>query len=105
MSVYGQKCCAGCEKQLPLDRFPGTSSRCDECVVYAKKKKRLLSPRRREVAELIRLGKDNFEIALILGCSPNTVKNHVRAILQRLEVPNRTRLAAVYTELKLKGEE
>lgn len=49
-----------------------------------------LSPRRRAVAELMAKGLTNKEIAEVLGITAGTVKTHVAAILESLEVTNRT---------------
>jgi len=48
-----------------------------------------LSPRLRQVLELIAEGQSNEEIAERLGLSPNTVKFYVRDLYQRLGVRNR----------------
>ena len=52
-----------------------------------------LSKRQLEVFRLLGQGKTNSEIARTLSRSPHTVKLHVSAILQRLEVRNRTQAA------------
>lgn len=49
-----------------------------------------LTKREREILSWIYLGKSNFEIGAILTISPLTVKNHVRKILRKLDVVNRT---------------
>lgn len=49
-----------------------------------------LTRRQREVAKLIVDGLSNKEIAAALGISLATVKDHVHAILQRLDLPSRT---------------
>ena len=54
-----------------------------------------LSPREREVLDLIVEGKSNQEIGGVLGISPNTVKLHVSFVLKSLNVANRTEAAAV----------
>ncbi len=48
-----------------------------------------LSARQREVLHWIAAGKTNVEIAIILGVSPHTIKNHVSAIFEKLGVENR----------------
>lgn len=53
---------------------------------------RSLSPRQREVLELLRQGKSAREIADQLFVSEGTAKNHVTRILQLLEVPDRAKL-------------
>jgi DNA-binding NarL/FixJ family response regulator len=52
-----------------------------------------LTDREREVLELMVEGRDNAEIAKVLFISQNTVKNHVAAILFKLEVDNRVQAA------------
>ncbi len=49
-----------------------------------------LSPREMEILELICQGASNKEIADRLGISYQTVKNHVTAVLHKLEVSDRT---------------
>ncbi|MBS0372555.1 MAG: winged helix-turn-helix transcriptional regulator [Proteobacteria bacterium] len=52
-----------------------------------------LSPRQRQVLAGIRSGLSNREIAAELGLSPQTVKNHVQQLLDKLKVSNRTEAA------------
>lgn len=52
-----------------------------------------LTPREREVLNHLAEGQTNREIATTLGITENTVKNHVRAILEKL--PARSRMEAV----------
>ncbi len=54
-----------------------------------------LSSREREVLVLLAEGLSNAEIAEELGVTVNTVRNHVRSILEKLELRNRVQ-AAVY---------
>jgi len=49
----------------------------------------LLTAREREVYYWVCQGKSNEEIALILGISANTVKNHLSPVFQKLGVENR----------------
>ena len=53
----------------------------------------VLTAREREVLELIVAGRDNSEIASELVISPETVKTHVSAILEKLHVENRVQAA------------
>ncbi|MEM8539529.1 MAG: helix-turn-helix transcriptional regulator [Pseudomonadota bacterium] len=53
-----------------------------------------LTPRQKQVAELIIEGLPNRAIAGQLGISIATVKDHVHAILERLELPSRTALVS-----------
>ena len=54
-----------------------------------------LSPREQEVLVLLAEGLSNTEIAAELGIAVNTVRNHVRSILEKLGLRNRVQ-AAVY---------
>jgi DNA-binding NarL/FixJ family response regulator len=52
-----------------------------------------LTPREREVLDLLARGMDNREIARTLELSQHTVKNHVSSILVKLQVENRIQAA------------
>ena len=54
-----------------------------------------LSDREMEILQLITRGMSNKEIALELGISHQTVKNHMTSILRKLAVNDRTQ-AAIY---------
>jgi DNA-binding CsgD family transcriptional regulator len=54
-----------------------------------------LTPRQRQVLELIAAGLDNAQIAERLGISTRTARAHVSAVLERLGVENRTQAAVV----------
>ena len=49
-----------------------------------------LTPREVQVLELVRRGLRNREIGASLGISEETVQSHVKSILSKLEVPDRT---------------
>jgi DNA-binding NarL/FixJ family response regulator len=51
-----------------------------------------LTPRQQEVAALVCLGYTNQEIAVRLSISTETVKSHVRAVLQHFEVHSKVEL-------------
>ena len=53
-----------------------------------------LTPREREIAELVSAGSTNRAIATQLVLSERTVEGHVRSILAKLQLTNRTELAA-----------
>ena len=52
-----------------------------------------LTAREREVLELLTHGKVNKEIASALGVAENTVKNHLKNILEKLHLENRVQAA------------
>jgi DNA-binding NarL/FixJ family response regulator len=52
-----------------------------------------LTPRERDVLELVAAGCRNHEIARRLGMSEKTVRNHVSQVLTKLQVPDRTAAA------------
>lgn len=52
-----------------------------------------LTPREEEVLDLVSQGKTNKEIANALFVSENTVRAHIRSLMQKLEMDNRTQLA------------
>lgn len=54
-----------------------------------------ITPRERQVLELVARGDANKEIARCLQISENTVKNHLRNILEKLHLQNRVQ-AAMY---------
>lgn len=55
-----------------------------------------LSEREAQIVELIAQGLDNKEIAAQLYMGEGTVRNHVSAILQKLDLKNRTQIAVFY---------
>jgi DNA-binding CsgD family transcriptional regulator len=59
-----------------------------------------LTPMERRVAELAARGLSNKMIAKELFVAPNTVKNHLARIFEKLDVPNRTALAAKLSSLR-----
>lgn len=55
---------------------------------------RIVTNRQVEILNLVMTGKTNAEIAQHLECSPWTVKNHIQAILRRLDTTSRTHAIA-----------
>lgn len=51
-----------------------------------------LTAREKEILSCVSSGSKNKEIALSLGISEHTVKNHLKNILQKLQLQNRTQL-------------
>lgn len=64
-----------------------------------------LSPRRRELLELLAKGFTNDEIARALAISPGTVRAHVTTILAQLDVTNRTEAAAAFVNFEAQPEQ
>ncbi len=60
-----------------------------------------LTPRETEILQLLAQGATNPQIAQELVVSPGTVKNHVRHIITKLEVSDRTQAAVRAVELGL----
>ena len=52
-----------------------------------------LSPRELEVLKLLATGATNKEIGSALGIAENTVKNHLKNILEKLHLENRVQAA------------
>jgi transcriptional regulator EpsA len=55
-----------------------------------------LSEREQEILHWVKTGKTNLEIGMILTISPNTVKNHLKRIFQKLDVTCRAQAVARY---------
>ena len=55
-----------------------------------------LSPRQREIMELVVQGLKTDAIASSLGCSPETVKDHLSVIYRRLHVSGRVEAVVVW---------
>lgn len=64
-----------------------------------------LTKREQEILALVARGKSNQEIAQILYIAPGTVRVHVHAILQKLEVRDRTQAAVLAIQKGLVAEE
>ena len=60
-----------------------------------------LTPRQREVLILMSRGLSNREIGEVLGIAPGTVKTHLSALFEILDVSNRTEATLVMGELDL----
>jgi pimeloyl-ACP methyl ester carboxylesterase/DNA-binding CsgD family transcriptional regulator len=57
-----------------------------------------LTPRERDLVELLAQGIDNAQIAARLSLSEKTVKNHITSIFMKLEVENRSQLIVLTRE-------
>jgi transcriptional regulator EpsA len=56
-----------------------------------------ISEREQDIMDWVQVGKTNEEIGLILGISPNTVKNHLKRIFQKMNVCSRAQAVAKYS--------
>jgi NarL family two-component system response regulator LiaR len=77
---------------LMIDALHGMDERSQ-----ARDRAAVLSPREREVLDLVAHGARNKQIAATLVISEFTVKRHVQNILQKLELPSRRAAATFYT--------
>lgn len=87
--------------QIVRDVHAGRSPRVSSEVraqMAARAERPVLTSREAEVLELVRRGLRNREIGISLGISEETVQSHVRSILSKLDVPDRT--AAVDVALR-----
>ena len=73
--------------------------------IEAKKTSGQLTPREKEVLQKLCEGLSNKEIGLSLCISENTVKVHVKNILRKLHLQNRTEAAAYAQRWELYEEE
>jgi transcriptional regulator EpsA len=62
-----------------------------------------ITPRECQILRWVRDGKSNQQIAVTLGISPLTVKNHVQKILRKLEASNRAQAVALAMDRGLLG--
>jgi len=60
-----------------------------------------LSKRQREILELVAQGRDNAQVAAVLGLTDKTVRNQVSAIFDRLGVENRPQAIVLAREAGL----
>jgi transcriptional regulator EpsA len=68
----------------------------DKALAEAVSSQESISVREGEVMFWVGFGKTNEEIGMILGISPNTVKNHLKKIFQKLGVSSRAQAVARY---------
>ena len=74
-----------------------TESHQKDCPVLSEVYLHYLTPREQQIALLIGKGEHNKEIASRLKISERTVKAHLTAIFQKLQIPDRLRLALFVT--------
>ena len=59
----------------------------------------LITDREAEIMHWVSHGKTNYEIGIILGISPFTVKNHLQRIFRKIGVSNRAHAVSRYEEI------
>ena len=64
-----------------------------------------LTPRQLEVLKLMAKGLTNREICGVLGIAEGTVKAHIAAVLEALDVANRTEAVHAMQELGIQAED
>ena len=64
-----------------------------------------LTPREREILDLVDEGRTNAEIAELLWVSPGTVRRHLENIFAKLGVHTRTAAASVVREWRLRSRD
>lgn len=85
------------QQQLDLLRNTGAmTEKVEAAALMARQSIDALSPRQREVVARVGAGMDNQQIADELGISVWTVKKHMQAIFQALDIQHRTELAATW---------
>ena len=84
---------AGCQSRSPVRRVEHLESVIPAGSVAG------MSKREREIMTWLITGKTNEEIGLILGISPNTVKNHLKRVYQKLDVFSRTQAVSKFALL------
>jgi DNA-binding NarL/FixJ family response regulator len=63
-----------------------------------------ITERERQVLQCVAQGMSNREIGGTLNIAENTVKNHVRSILDKLHLANRAQMAAYAVQARLSGK-
>ena len=82
-------------RRVAVFRFPGASAAAGQSFGGEWPN---FSAREHEILSYLRKGDTNVRIGLALNISPFTVKNHMRRILRKLGVDNRTQAATKYNE-------
>ncbi len=83
----------GMTHELTTKLVTGLARRCSKSLNADLTKQDSLTDREKEVLGLISQGATNKEIAASLFISENTVRAHVRTLMQKLHLDNRTQLA------------
>jgi DNA-binding NarL/FixJ family response regulator len=79
-------------EEVPLSRELAAQILKEFAVPSVKEEKEALTAREKEILGCVSSGSTNKEIGANLGISEHTVKNHLKNILQKLQLQNRTQL-------------
>jgi two-component system nitrate/nitrite response regulator NarL len=90
--------------RLMAAKLMGEFSRQVNHAASAEGRRQELSPRERGILDLVAQGKTNKEIASVLAIAENTVKNHLKNILEKLHLENRVQAATYALRKGLVGK-
>ncbi|MFF2907326.1 response regulator [Paenibacillus sp. NPDC057934] len=79
-------------EEVPLSRELAVQILKEFAVPSVIEEREALTAREKEILDCVSSGSTNREIGVILGISEHTVKNHLKNILQKLQLQNRTQL-------------
>jgi DNA-binding NarL/FixJ family response regulator len=83
------------QRLLPLSSSNQVVSRQPESIAFAENVMTVLTDRERQIMRLVSGGLSNKEIGRRLNIADGTIKVHLHHIFQKLEISNRTLLAAI----------
>jgi two-component system, NarL family, nitrate/nitrite response regulator NarL len=83
------------QRLLPLSSSDQVVSRPSESIAFAENVMTVLTDRERQIMRLVSEGLSNKEIGRRLNIADGTIKVHLHHIFQKLEISNRTLLAAL----------
>ncbi|ULO10470.1 response regulator transcription factor [Paenibacillus sp. 19GGS1-52] len=92
-------------EEVPLSRELAFQILKEFAVTSQKEEREALTAREKEILSCVSSGSPNKEIATNLGISEHTVKNHLKNILQKLQLQNRTQLTRYAMEQGLASRE
>ncbi|AIQ17716.1 chemotaxis protein CheY [Paenibacillus sp. FSL H7-0357] len=92
-------------EEVPLSRELAIQILKEFAVTSVKEEREALTAREKEILGCVSSGSTNREIAAELGISEHTVKNHLKNILQKLQLQNRTQLTRYALEQGLASRE
>lgn len=81
-----------------LGGYIGSDSSIDGLVAARQRTEKVLTPREREVLELVSQGKTSSEVAIILEIAARTVEQHIHSAMLKLGATNRVQAAVEATK-------